>query len=71
MNRFVLKKYIHKNIIYHFSTNIFIKISIQNYKLCFGDRITILNVIYFLYEGSIWSKHGGKEQSSIKDWMRS
>ena len=50
MNRFVLKNTFLKIYIYHFSTNIFIKN--KQSKLCFEDRVAVLNVIYFLYGGS-------------------
>ena len=50
MNRFILKNTFIKIYIYHFSTNLFIKN--KQSKLCFEDRVTVLNVIYLLYGGS-------------------
>ena len=50
MNRFVLRNTFIKIYIYHFSTNLFIKN--KQSKLWFEDRVSILNVIYFLYGGS-------------------
>jgi len=50
MIRFVLKNTFIKIYIYHFSTNIFIKKSNQNYAL----ETVSLNVIYFLHGGSMY-----------------
>jgi hypothetical protein len=41
MNRFVLKNTFIKLYIYHFSINIFYKNN--RLKLCFGDRVAVLN----------------------------
>jgi hypothetical protein len=41
MNRFVLKNTFIKVYIYHFSINIFYKN--KRSKLCFGDRVAVLN----------------------------
>ena len=52
MNRFVLKNIFIKVYVYHFSINIFLnKIS----KLCFGDRVAVLNDFLYQYGGSIYS----------------
>ena len=51
MNRFVLKKHFYKNI----HVSLFNKYFYKNkqLKLCFEDRVAVLNIFYFLYEGSI------------------
>ena len=51
MNKFVLKKRFHKNKHISFFNKYFYKN--KQSKLCFGDRVAVLNVIYFLYGGSI------------------
>ena len=52
MYRFVLKNTFIKIYIYHFSINIFIEIRSQ--KLCFEDRVAVLNDFLYEYGGSIY-----------------
>jgi hypothetical protein len=50
MNRFVLKNTFIKVYIYHFSINIFYRK--KKLKLCFGDRVAVLNDFLYEYGGS-------------------
>ena len=52
MNRFVLKNTFIKVYVYHFSINIFFKKNKRS-KLCFGDRVAVLNDFLYQYGGSI------------------
>ena len=52
MNIFVLKNTFIKVYIYHFSMNIFYRN--KKSKLCFGDRVAVLNDFLYEYEGSIF-----------------
>ena len=49
MNRFVLKNTFIKIYISHISINIFI---IKGSKLCFGDRVVVLNDFFYQHGGS-------------------
>ena len=51
MNRFILKSTFIKFYVYHFSINIFSKN--KRSKLCFGDRVAVLNDFLYQYGGSI------------------
>ena len=51
MNIFVLKNTFIKIYVYHFSINIFFKN--KRSKLCFGDRIAVLNDFLYQYGESI------------------
>ena len=49
MNRFILKNTFIKVYIYHFSINIYRN---KKSKLCFGDRVNVLNDFFNEYGGS-------------------
>ena len=51
MNRFVSKNIFKKVYVYHFFINIFFKKNKRS-KLCFGDRVAVLNDFLYQYGGS-------------------
>jgi len=63
MNRFVLKNTFIKVYVYHFFYKYFFKN--KRSKLCFGDRVAVLNDFLYQYERSIYTRKSGGPRAKI------